>query len=401
MWGEGTLESPYLVTTCDQLQAMEQGLSCAYRLANDIDCSATSTWNDGEGFVPVGNPVQFTGDFDGAGHRIFDLTINRPASNNMALFGMSAGDIHDVGLVNPTITAQHYSGSLVGWQSQGTITDSYAAGIVVNGAQACVYVGGLVGHQDGTITGSYAEGTVTGGAGSSGVGGLVGLQGGGAITNSYATVTVTAEDESALIGGLVGAQRSGGIAGCYAEGSVEVEGANTSAVGGLVGRQTGTITNCYATASVAGSYYVGGLVGQVDGALSNSYATGSVSGSYYDGQLVGLLQANGTVTTCFATGLATATGFAGGLVGMNQSGAITDCYWFDNPGDSASDCYFSNGNTGCTRIDDATGIAYFYDTSNAPMSAWTFGPGSDWSVVCNNLIFPPLAWQGLSAPDCH
>jgi len=401
MWGEGTLESPFLITNCDQLQAMGAAADCAYRLANDIDCSATATWNDGEGFVPVGNPVQFAGDFDGAGYRIFDLTINRPASNNMALFGMSGGEIHDVGLVDPTITAQHYSGVLVGWQSQGTITDSYATGIIVTGGQGCVYVGGLVGHQDGTIIGSYAEGTVTGGTASSGVGGLVGFHNGNEITNSYATVTVTAEDDSALVGGLVGAHRRGSITGCYAEGSVEVEGANTSVVGGLVGRQAGTITNCYATASVSGSYYVGGLVGQVDGALSNSYATGSVNGSYYDGQLVGMMQANGSITSCFATGTATATGFAGGLVGSNLSGAITDGYWFDNPGDSASHCYFSDGNTGCTRIDDATGIAYFYDTSNAPMSAWTFGPGSDWSVVCDNLFFPPLAWQGLSAADCH
>jgi hypothetical protein len=370
MSGDGTLASPFLVTTCDQLQAMEQALSCAYRLANDIDCSATSTWNAGEGFVPVGNPVQFTGDLDGSGYHIADLTINRPASENMALFGMSGGDIHDVGLVNPTITARHYTGSLVGYQSQGTITDSYATGIVVTGGQACVYVGGLVGHQNGSITGGHAEGTVTGGTGSSGVGGLVGFQSGGAITNSYATVTVTAEEDSALVGGLVGAQLSGSITDSYAEGSVEVERSNTSAVGGLVGRQMGTITNSYATASVAGSYYVGGLVGQVAGPLSNSYATGSVNGSYYDGQLVGMLQTGGTITSCFATGIATTSAVAGGLVGMNQSGAITDGYWFDNPGDSASDCYYLNDNTGCTRIDNATGIAYFYDTSNAPMSAW-------------------------------
>ena len=40
--GSGSVGSPCIITTCEQLQAMNQGLSLSYALDRDIDCSNTS-----------------------------------------------------------------------------------------------------------------------------------------------------------------------------------------------------------------------------------------------------------------------------------------------------------------------------------------------------------------------
>ncbi|MDL2124702.1 MAG: peptidase A26, partial [Deltaproteobacteria bacterium] len=65
--GSGTANDPFIITTCIQLQEMKNDLSAYYVIANDIDCSGTSNWNDGAGFEPIGKifPFNFTGIFDG------------------------------------------------------------------------------------------------------------------------------------------------------------------------------------------------------------------------------------------------------------------------------------------------------------------------------------------------
>jgi len=92
---------PTGITTCEELQDMKNDLSGNYYLANDIDCSDTVNWNSGAGFEPIGNSSNpFTGTFDGGGHKITNLYINRPSTNNVGLFGRtgSGSEIKDVGL---------------------------------------------------------------------------------------------------------------------------------------------------------------------------------------------------------------------------------------------------------------------------------------------------------------
>jgi len=60
----------------------------SYVLTQDIDASATATWNSGAGFDPIGdddNP--FTGILDGQGHVIFGLVINHPEKCAWACLG--------------------------------------------------------------------------------------------------------------------------------------------------------------------------------------------------------------------------------------------------------------------------------------------------------------------------
>ncbi len=80
---------PQPVSSCEELQSMNGDLTKSYVLTQDIDCTfatrdpAGSLWNGGQGFLPIEAPdwpggQGFTGDFDGGGHSITGLTINRP-----------------------------------------------------------------------------------------------------------------------------------------------------------------------------------------------------------------------------------------------------------------------------------------------------------------------------------
>src|SRR5882757_5587194 len=119
--------SPYVVinslgaegsTTGTDLQGVNGGLGAHYALGSNIDASATSAWNGGAGFMPIGsNTAPFTGTFDGLGHAISNLTINLPSMNYVGLFGVlgSAGVIRNTGLLGGSVQGgAYFVGGLVG-----------------------------------------------------------------------------------------------------------------------------------------------------------------------------------------------------------------------------------------------------------------------------------------------
>jgi hypothetical protein len=322
--GTGEALTPYLIRDIYDLQAMQGFLGSDFLLNGDLDASATSDWNAGAGFMPVGNngSSAFSGTFDGQGHKITDLTIDRPSTNYVGLFGyMNGATIRDVGLVGGNMTGQNYVGSLVGFNNYTDVENSYSTG----DATGTNDVGGLVGYHynDSTIDNSYATGNVSG---SSRVGGLVGhsdYDGGPSaptISNSYATGSVSGSSE---VGGLVGYQgNSSTVSGSYATGAVS----GTSRVGGLVGSNSSasTVTGSYAAGIVTGADSVGGLVGYNQASsIDNSYATGSVTGTDVVGGLVGY-NYYGSIDNSYATGDVSGTNQAGGLVGRNYSDSYID-----------------------------------------------------------------------------
>ncbi|MDP2826335.1 MAG: YDG domain-containing protein [Sulfuritalea sp.] len=265
--GDGSVGTPYQLADIHGVQGMGSAgmLGNFYALANHIDATASSAWNAGAGFVPVGDSsTRFTGRFDGLGHSIAALAINRPSQDYVGLFGFagSGNVLRNVGLLGGSVTGRNNVGALVGLSDAGTISNAYATGNVVGNGS----VGGLVGHSNyGTISNAYATGNVSG---ATDVGGLAGVNY-GLVSNAYATGNV-----------------SGG-----------------SNVGGLVGYNNnyGHISNTYATGSVSGSSNVGGLVGY-------TYAGGTVSNSYWNTQTSGQVSAVGldNGTTSATAGLNTA-----------------------------------------------------------------------------------------------
>ena len=321
--GDGTTGTPYQLADIYGVQGMGSSgmLGKFYSLAVNVDASGTSGWNAGAGFAPVGNSTtKFTGAFDGLGHTITGLTINRPTTSYIGLFGYvgPSSILKNVGLINGNITGEWYIGGLAGYNDYGTITNSYNTG-AVNGAS---YVGGLAGFNwGGTIASSYNTGTVIGTA--QYTGGLVGVNW-NTITDSYNTGTVNG---ASYTGGLVGVNYVT-ITNSYSTGVVSGGGSHT---GGLAGWNSGgTISNSYSTGAVSGSgYYVGGLAGYQTGAITNSYNTGAVSGrNNWVGGLTGYNDF-GTIANSYNTGAVSGTdygNYVGGLAGRNDFGTIADSY---------------------------------------------------------------------------
>jgi len=226
------------ITNCDELQAMQYNLSGNFTLGNDINCNETSWWNAGAGFQPVGDLTnKFTGTFDGANYTIGNLTINRPSTDYVGLFGViSKGNISNVGLKEINIKGRNYTGGFVGY-IEGTIKRSYSTGII-NGSDR---VGGLVGQgiNDVLIRNSYSKVNVNG---SNHVGGILGhTHSSGSVNKTYAIGNIKGNSN---VGGLVGYFNTDvtiKMDSSFATGNVT----GTSNVGGLVGYSAGSIYNCY------------------------------------------------------------------------------------------------------------------------------------------------------------
>ncbi len=239
--GTGEEDDPYQIATADQLDKVRYFLSDHFILIGDIDLN-TPPFNAGEGWTPIGTGYDgaaphlfdgFKGTFDGKGHTISNLMVNRPGSKYQGLFASTQGDsvIKNVGLIDANVQGDVYVGSLAGYNDRGSIINCYAVGKVTGS-----FAGGLVGYNSpGTITRAYTAVNVVG---AFSVGGVVGVNN-GTMENSYATGEVSGGE---MTGGLVG-HNYRSIKNSYAIGNLQDSGAT---VGGLAGyNQDGTITNSY------------------------------------------------------------------------------------------------------------------------------------------------------------
>ena len=237
-----------------------------YELTADLDFDADDAYgNGGLGWEPIGSEASpFAAVFDGNGHTIANLFIDRSGTSEIGLFGRTRwpSTIRRVGLPGVDVTGGYDTGGLVGWNS-GRIEASYASGRV---ASARAEVGGLVGWNERDVAASYAAVDVTGG---DYAGGLVGGNH-GAVTASYATGAVTG---GAKIGGLAG-WSDGRITASYATGRVT---ATSNEVGGLVGSNLqSTVTASYWDSETSGQSASAAGVGQTTGALQEPTGYGGI-----------------------------------------------------------------------------------------------------------------------------
>lgn len=256
--GDGSTGNPYQVVDVYGLQGIGSGgmLDKNYVLKQDIDASGTSRWNfwnSGNNFIPIGDSTNpFTGNFDGLGHIVSNLTINNPSIGNVGLFGyVDKGTIRNIGIVNSSVVGGYNVGGLVG-NNTGIIDKSYAIVSIF----ANYNFGGLVGENSGTISNSYAGGSVGNAVDGNTIGGLVGNNS-GIINNTYATTTIYGEN---YLGGLVG-YNSGNINNSYATGSVGFTRSGGSA-NGLIGGNSGNVTNSFWDTQTSGQTQSAGGTGK-------------------------------------------------------------------------------------------------------------------------------------------
>ncbi len=280
------------ITNVTELQAMDF-TSDDYYLANDIDASATITWNAGAGFIPVmGNASPRY--FDGRGHTIKGLYINRPTEDYIGLFSWCP-DTKDVLLENININGRRWVGGLSGVIDITVSIDKciiISGSVVGSGSPWMGITGGLVSWNDGIIN----ECGVRSGCSVTNIwnvvdkytGGLVGYNN-GTITKSYSKANVhTPTIFGAYMGGLAGWNAVGAvITDCYSMGNVTIDwstGGVLASDGGFVGRNHGTINRCYSTGLVTP---VQGTQSGVCGFVGDNLVGGSILASYWDTETSG------------------------------------------------------------------------------------------------------------------
>ena len=237
------------IRTWYDLDAVRYNPAGNHTLMNDLDITspgyqelAGTTADQGRGWEPIAYSIErvswgcspyvlyygLSGTFDGQGHEIRDLFINRPDEFAVGLLSylVVGGIVKNVGVVNVTVLGYNVVGSLVGENGGGIVSSCYSTGNVSGHAA----IGGLVGRNIGTITNSYSTGRVTG---SFDVGGLVGQQHPECtISNSYSSCTLAGrlgpEGLVAGIGGLVG-ENGGAVINSFWD--IETSGQATSAGG--------------------------------------------------------------------------------------------------------------------------------------------------------------------------
>ena len=181
--GDGTAGSPFQIANLTDLRYLSSQFydwSSYFIQTENIDATLTSSWT--YSFQPIGSfTTEFIGNFNGNGHTIDGLNINRPSEDYIGLFGATGTGavISNVGLTNVSIKGKNQVGGLVGDIEYGNVTNCYVTGSVTGVEN----VGGMAGQINwGTITNAYTNVTTSG---NFRVGGFVGLILVGTLTNAY------------------------------------------------------------------------------------------------------------------------------------------------------------------------------------------------------------------------
>jgi hypothetical protein len=235
-------DGPYTISTANELGGLAllvnegrnfQGKTIT--LTANIDLSGYTNW------TPIGiSPNRFAGIFDGGGHVINNLTINRTAETdfNIGLFGVTdtGSTVRNIGLVGASVRGFRFVGGIAGF-NHGTVENCYSTGEV---SASNNVIGGIAGNNSGTVRNCYSTGRITG------------------------------------------------------DGNLP---------GGIVGNNDGTIENCWSASTIHGANYTGGIAGQNNSRANiiNCVALGtsvsrSVTTNTWIGRITGSTAADGTLS---------------------------------------------------------------------------------------------------------
>lgn len=263
--GDGSKDAVYEISNAGQLywfaglvngtlSGETQNASANAVLTADIVVNENVLKSDGtvnEGTFKEWTPIgiyfykSYGGIFDGQNHTISGLYFSQGDKMYLGLFGINAGKISNVGILDSYFCGKVSVGGVCGYNFEGTITNCYNAGSV-SGTEN--YVGGVSGdNSQGIITNCYNVGSVSGA-------------------------------ENCYVGGVSGENYNGTIANCYNAGSVS---GTENYVGGVSGENdNGTITNCYYDSTIYTGNAIGddtGTTTKVEGKTTDEFKTGEVA----------------------------------------------------------------------------------------------------------------------------
>lgn len=416
--GSGTEESPYVISTASELQAIGDDLDAHYELGGNINLSRLD-------FEPIGNEWDgpFTGTLDGKGFTISNMNVTSPDLKYTGLFGYLEGTVCNLKLDNVYVSGGRFAGGVAGTVGVGgVVTDCevLSGTVAVSGSPMRMAAGGITGVCEGTVTRcSNGANVLVNGDGDTG--GIIGrvnedlaidgcvnrgaihtssfgeiiVAGGiiGFVNNSEVIVTSCENSESVstsqyadygYCGGIIG--RSSGsrtsVKGCNNSGSITAiaDYSRYAYSGGIIGRGATEISECTNSGAIkadAYSSYSGGMVGYDCSAVTNCENYGNISSEAYSGAMVGYYCS--TITNCNNYGDVSSGRSSGGVVGEN-CGTVTGC---NNYGDISSSGEYSGGIVGyyCNTV---TSCNNYGNVSSEKYSGGVVGDSCDAIDGCSN-----------------
>lgn len=199
--GSGTASDPYLISEASDLDLVKGQSNAHFKMTNDIDMSKVNNF-EGLGY--------FSGNFDGQGYKIKNLTIKQSSPGYAAALFDSIDMkstvknlvLENVNIVNTSGRAASLVGSASGNINNVKVESGKVEGSKSNsgGLDAS---GGLIAYStdSANISNSYSKANVVG-AGN--VGGLIGINSNAKIENTYSLGSVSKKESSDRTGGLIG-----------------------------------------------------------------------------------------------------------------------------------------------------------------------------------------------------
>ena len=369
--GDGSVNNPYEIETLDNLYWLSVSDSVwdkHFTQIADIDALQTINWDTNKGFNPIGrDSTFFTGKYNGKGHVISRLTIDR-SIYGVGFFGAtSSATIDSLGLTNVNFNGDNYVGGLVGYAYLYTsISNCFTTGTIRG--DDCI--GGLVGYAYlyTSISNCFTTGSTRG---EINIGGLVGK------TNDHCSVSSSSSQCDVRCFSLNG--------------------------GGLIGKlyNYSTVNMCFSTGSVLGYKRIGGFVGKCDyyAEIHNCYSSGIVS-AYDDGMriggFVGINENYSIISNSYLSGSNSFDGinYVGPFYGENTSDIYNSFYITDNSkAINENGVFWKNSSEMqemCLYVDGTLASWDFIDESSN-------GVDDIWGININeNGGYPFLKFQGFA-----
>lgn len=234
--GSGTEESPYQIKSTADLDQLATDVNSGtehegdyFVLTTDLTYSHETDWNDASStennYTPIGGQYDqqwryFNGHFDGQGHTISGIRIYKSggttAEQCMGLFGRIKGgaDVKNVFLADARITANDYSGPIVGYNNGRVENCHVLSDVTVHAVTASAdYHGGVVGYNTSSITGCTSAASITAAVSCKYNGGITG-SGSGTVEDCIYFGSTVAGDS--YVGAIIGYPVSGStVRNCY------------------------------------------------------------------------------------------------------------------------------------------------------------------------------------------
>ena len=359
LWGvalsdcDGTAEHPYLITTPAGLDLLASKVNGGTNYSGKyFELGGNITYDGTENnYTPIGTESNaFSGHFDGKGHTVSGININKNSESYKGLFGrIVSAEVKNLTLDNSRIVGRDYCGGISGYNYQGTISNCHVTSSV-------------------TIHGSYGFSRYHGGiTGYNNQSSIIGCTSGADVTEAS---NVNNTDQ---YGGIAGYTTSGIIRDCLVYG-----GSITSS------NIAGTVVGKYYSSTLTNNHYSGVTLNGSEAGLDAGVGDGSQDGTSY---ICAIIPYEG-VTLNVATGEVTTTYDYDGLkiypTGMSYVGT-----WYNyiaNGDDISGDVTFTATYSDSVPEDYAlSGFGYtsLADATDVP-TEWAATDGSATCMLCTD-----------------